>query len=75
MSGGCVIGPGENPLRPGEVAIRIGRCMVCKKPQPFGLNPIYVVNKEDAKYGTPYPTDYMAGELCSRHVGLAVGRI
>ncbi len=64
---GCVMGPGENPLKPGEIAIRIDRCMECSKRMPFGFPDIVGIDA-----WSPEDGDFIKwGALCSKHMDMA----
>lgn len=54
--GGCIVGPGENPLRPGEIAIQMNRCARCKKRmdlmEAFHASSAKQYDMKDRVYGT-----------------------
>ncbi len=54
---GCVVGPGENPLRPGDRAIQMNRCGRCNKRLSM-IEAVFATHNEqydmkpDGVYGT-----------------------
>jgi hypothetical protein len=67
---GCVVGPGENPLRPGEIAIRVNACMECGKNIP--MKDWFDPNIMGIDAWSPEQGDFIQwGVLCSKHESMA----
>jgi len=65
---GCVLGPGEDPLRPGEVAVRVNECMECGAHIPLvGMPSIVGIDAWSPEEG-----DFIKwGVLCTEHKDMA----
>lgn len=63
-----VLGPGENPLRPGEIAIRVNACMECGVNIPL----VGMPNIVGIDAWSPEEGDHIKwGVLCAQHKSMA----
>lgn len=68
---GCVVGPGENPLRPGEIAIRVDVCSECGTKMPFGFPNIVRIEAWSPELGD----HTKPGVLCKEHEDMAIKEV